>query len=410
MDNCNQLAIITKDLCLIIYGRDARTLPRLTPNTRVLRQFLSGAYKKADINHISAVYELTFKRLVDCGSPGVKRRQRRVLDTSGTYVRGEENLNGWQPRGDSLLFDHQWELEKMTRLELVERVRHILLVREKLSEKGSRNQHPLCGLTSSGSRMNLAALAAAAGGCSPATTPVMDEAVYQPWDMTQRERDLCLKCIGLIQTHIPSKPGPNAVKKASFGTQSTVDEWDVGSSAFSSPEVLSPDRSIHSNDWPQRGSITPDKDKEPSNLLDPNLKTVFVPEIEEIRLSPVISRKGTVLVSDERNCNLVKRWAVVRRPYLFIYLDEKDPIERLIINLANVHVEYSEDPDEFRTNKSFSISTKHRTITLQGSNERDCHDWLYAINPLLAGQIRSKTPRDGNELTFTDSSTNQCYM
>ena len=39
----------------------------------------------------------------------------RVLDTSNTYVRGEENLVGWRPRGDSLIFDHQWELEKITR-------------------------------------------------------------------------------------------------------------------------------------------------------------------------------------------------------------------------------------------------------------------------------------------------------
>jgi kinesin family protein 1 len=55
-----------------------------------------------------------------------------VLDTSSTYVRGEENLDGWRPRGDSLIFDHQWELEKLTRLEEVERVRHMLLLREKL--------------------------------------------------------------------------------------------------------------------------------------------------------------------------------------------------------------------------------------------------------------------------------------
>ena len=50
---------------------------------------------------------------------GVQRRQRRVLDTSSTYVRGEENLQGWRPRGDSLILDHQWELEKLTRLEMV---------------------------------------------------------------------------------------------------------------------------------------------------------------------------------------------------------------------------------------------------------------------------------------------------
>ncbi|XP_074605037.1 kinesin family member unc-104 isoform X3 [Brevipalpus obovatus] len=416
LDNCNQLGIITKDLCLIIYGRDARTLPSLRPDTKVIKHFLSGAYKNADCNHISAVYELTFKRSVDCGSPGVKRRQRKVLDTSCTYVRGEENLNGWQPRGDSLIFDHQWELEKIARLEFVERVRHILAVRDKLNNKEKNASQPLCGLSSSSSRMNLAALAAVGGGYSPATTPV-DEMVYQPWDMSQRERDLCLKYITLIQTHIPSKPGPNPVKKASFGTQSVGDESDFCSSAHSSPEILSPDRSTHSGEWSHRNSVTPDKDRDSAgHLLDPSLKTIFVPEIEEIRLSPVISRKGCIQIPDERTGKLEKRWAVVRRPYLFIYLNEKDPIERMIMNLASVQIEYPEDPDHFKTCKSFSIISRHRALTLHGSNEREVHDWLYAINPLLAGQIRSKTSTNTNttdceQANFvTDQNANQCYL
>lgn len=54
-----------------------------------------------------------------CLFAGAQRRQRRVLDTSTTYVRGEENLGNWRPRGDSLLFEHQWELEKLTRLQQV---------------------------------------------------------------------------------------------------------------------------------------------------------------------------------------------------------------------------------------------------------------------------------------------------
>lgn len=52
------------------------------------------------------------------------------MDTSNTYVRGEENIVGWRPRGDSLIFDHQWELEKLTTLEQVEFVKHILILRE----------------------------------------------------------------------------------------------------------------------------------------------------------------------------------------------------------------------------------------------------------------------------------------
>lgn len=73
----------------------------------------------------------------------MQRRQRRVLDTSSTYVRGEENLHGWRPRGDSLIFDHQWELEKLTRLEEVARVRHTLLLRERLGLDRSGNYNKM---------------------------------------------------------------------------------------------------------------------------------------------------------------------------------------------------------------------------------------------------------------------------
>lgn len=59
-------------------------------------------------------------------TPGMQRRRRRVLDTSVAYVRGEENLAGWRPRSDSLILDHQWELEKLSLLQDVRRAHHLL--------------------------------------------------------------------------------------------------------------------------------------------------------------------------------------------------------------------------------------------------------------------------------------------
>ncbi len=35
-------------------------------------------------------------------------------------------------QGDNLIFEHQWELEKLQRLEDTEKTRHFLLLREKL--------------------------------------------------------------------------------------------------------------------------------------------------------------------------------------------------------------------------------------------------------------------------------------
>jgi hypothetical protein len=55
-------------------------------------------------------------------------------------VRGEENLSGWRPRGDSLLWEHQWSLERMMRLEAVTRTTHMLLLREKLG----LDSNPFC--------------------------------------------------------------------------------------------------------------------------------------------------------------------------------------------------------------------------------------------------------------------------
>lgn len=44
---------------------------------------------------------------------------------------------------------------------------------------------------------------------------------------------------------------------------------------------------------------------------------------------------------------------------------------------------------------TFSVVTKHRGYLLQTLGDKEVYDWLYAINPLLAGQIRSKLARKG---------------
>src|SRR5699024_8510532 len=88
-----------------------------------------------------AIFELVLRPSLEAGSPGVQRRQRRVLDTSTMYVRGQENLGGWQPRGDSLIFDHQWELEKLARLQSVELTRHRLLTKAAMARKAEVNEY-----------------------------------------------------------------------------------------------------------------------------------------------------------------------------------------------------------------------------------------------------------------------------
>lgn len=95
-----------------------------------------------------------------------------------------------------------------------------------------------------------------------------------------------------------------------------------------------------------------------------------------------------------------KRWVAVRRPYVLIFREEKDPVERALINLATAQVEYSEDQLAMvKVPNTFSVVTKHRGYLLQTLGDKEVYDWLYAINPLLAGQIRSKLARKGPAAT-----------
>lgn len=46
---------------------------------------------------------------------------------------------------------------------------------------------------------------------------------------------------------------------------------------------------------------------------------------------------------EPRSNSWVKHFVVVRRPYVFIYNNDKDPVERGVLNLSTAQVEYSED-------------------------------------------------------------------
>ncbi|XP_015110984.1 kinesin-like protein unc-104 isoform X3 [Diachasma alloeum] len=399
LENCGRPAIITKDLSMIIYGRDARVGPRS------LKHLFSGSYRNQEANRLSGVYELVLRRSSEAG---VQRRQRRVLDTSSTYVRGEENLHGWRPRGDSLIFDHQWELEKLTRLEEVEKIRHTLLLREKLGI----DKVALCNKTShdfTKSEKEVCNMVAKATN-EPHASPVKlkksaSKDVYEPWEMTDHEKELATKYVKLIQGRIPSKepivlsdvsPGDDTITDMSTSMMSSV----VSSS---SQELSSPERArlqelqesmMAGESASQSSSLAPAPLGSTSPLKESLV--LYVPEVEEIRISPVIARKGYLNVLEHKTNGWKKRWVAVRRPYVFIFREEKDPVERALINLATAQVEYSEDQLAMvKVPNTFSVVTKHRGYLLQTLGDKEVYDWLYAINPLLAGQIRSKLARKG---------------
>ncbi|XP_017346764.2 kinesin-like protein KIF1A isoform X5 [Ictalurus punctatus] len=385
MENCNQPTVITKDFCMVFYSRDAKL-----PASRSIRNlFSTGALRPLEGNRVTGVYELSLCHLADVGSPGMQRRRRRVLDTSVAYVRGEENLAGWRPRSDSLILDHQWELEKLSLLQEVEKTRHYLLLREKLEASVLLSQESLCSKD----------LMESPKSPSPnlAGSPILD-------GTNERQRELAAKCLRLLM-HTFDRQYSQVSCSASESKLSEMSASllrDTSSSALSSltPSTTCPslvDGHYGNLDLngaeTHSGASSPDLDPFSPEERKPRNCT-FVPNIQEIRVSPIVSKKGYLHFLEPHTSGWVKRYVVVRRPYVYLYRSERDSVERAVINLSSAQVEYSEEQHGLlRTPNAFAVVTEHRGILLQASSDKEMHDWLYAFNPLLAGTIRSKLSR-----------------
>uniref|UniRef100_A0A8C3FYE1 plus-end-directed kinesin ATPase n=1 Tax=Cyclopterus lumpus TaxID=8103 RepID=A0A8C3FYE1_CYCLU len=379
MENCTQPAIITKDICMVFYSRDTK----LSATRSIRNLFGTGSLRAADGNRVTGVYEVSLCNLADAGSPGMQRRRRRVLDTSVAYVRGEENLAGWRPRSDSLILDHQWELEKLSLLQDVRRLA-VSCVTEELSES--------------------------------LQPPEVEQEVSSSSEITtERQRELAAKCLRLL-THSFNREYSHVCVSAS---ESKISEMSVtmlrDSVSISALNTITPSSTCPSlvegcygdaelrPPMPRSRAVSPSPDAQQdpeakksingASETKPRIRRFF-PDIQEIRVSPIVSKKGYLHFLEPHTNGWVKRYVVVRRPYVYIYNAERDSVERAILNLSSAQVEYSEDQQAMlKTPYTFAVCTEHRGILLQATNDKEMHDWLYAFNPLLAGTIRSKLSR-----------------
>uniref|UniRef100_A0A667WZ89 plus-end-directed kinesin ATPase n=1 Tax=Myripristis murdjan TaxID=586833 RepID=A0A667WZ89_9TELE len=415
-------------------------LNRVTPYGEKIYMTLSAYLEVSDrsiylttassLNRVTGIYELSLCKMSDTGSPGMQRRRRKILDTSVAYVRGEENLAGWRPRGDSLILEHQWELEKMEQLHEVEKTRHLLLLREKLGEAAPVGTAPTAkSLSESLSpSMSSGTLSTSTSISSQISSTTFESAItpsessgYDSADiesLVDREKELATKCLRLLTHTFNSEYNQvcNSISDCKLSDISPMGR-DPSVTSFSSA-TLTPSSTCPSLSDSRCGSLdqkTPENSSRASSPscsdyenfpMVPTLETSYlaragkneflnlVPDIEEMRPGSVVSKKGFLSFMEPRSNSWVKHFVVVRRPYVFIYNSDKDPVERGVLNLSTAQVEYSEDQQAMlKTPNTFAVCTKHRGILLQANNDKDMNDWLYAFNPLLAGTIRSKLAR-----------------
>ncbi|KAG8135832.1 hypothetical protein E2320_008804 [Naja naja] len=366
---------------------EARQDAKLPASRSIRNLFGSGSLRASE----------SLCRVADAGSPGMQRRRRRVLDTSVAYVRGEENLAGWRPRSDSLILDHQWELEKLS------------LLQEKLETTQRLGLDSLSSSSSEDSDSRSTSYVS-----SPISADGTPEGRPLPLDIpSERQKELAVKCLRLLthtfnreysHSHVcvsasESKlsemsvtllrdPSMSGLGSATLTPSSTCPSLIEGHYTATEARTLQLPSRVESPEI----ELTIEGEKKKSPVCGPEddkeIQRLLVPDIQEIRVSPIVSRKGYLHFLEPHTNGWVKRYVVVRRPYVYIYNSDKDSVERAVLNLSSAQVEYSEDQQAMlKTPNTFAVCTEHRGILLQASNDKDMHDWLYAFNPLLAGSI-----------------------
>jgi len=113
-------------------------------------------------------------------------------------------------QGDSLIFEHQWQLEKLQRLTECERTRHWMSLRERLGFEMNPNASfsseralPNVGMSldkSEKDACNLAMARGRAAAAAAAAAAAVDP--YAPWDMTPREKEVAEKYLRLMTYHV----------------------------------------------------------------------------------------------------------------------------------------------------------------------------------------------------------------
>lgn len=438
LHGCSQPAIITKDYAVMIVERDSRASKLLNSSAvSGLKSFFSGTPVRSDrCNHMSSIFELALYRAVDYSSPRHNPARKLPTVSQSTYnIHAQSikpsftsanlveldrklshqatfpNLKQIPPNShldpidtsymrydpQSLIEEHQWNLEKIYRLSEVEKIRHVLTVQEaKVSNLEGRvnsrfgHRGPRSNLSHSNSLFNLIAQTMSrSSSCASinSITTTNERRTSNPWFLTMDERNTCLRFVKLMRYHISVRSNP-----WNPDNTDTRDEEQVEKTDSSSPDACTPPAHNLDESWwlkSQKLNGGEESNNHNNTSLSSFAKCLLVPELEEVRLSPVVSKRGYLNYMEDREQKWFKRWLVVVRPYLIVFSNSREQVERDIINLATSQIELPEN-DDLNIGFVFTLTTKHRVYLMHSDSEKELHEWIYALNPLLAGQIKSK--------------------
>ncbi|RCH85478.1 kinesin-like protein Klp8 [Rhizopus azygosporus] len=105
-------------------------------------------------------------------------------------------------------------------------------------------------------------------------------------------------------------------------------------------------------------------------------------EVEFVNQPANVSKKGYLLYQQDAAKDLwIKRWFVIRRPYIYIYANDTESDEQGVINVASVRIDYNEALEKMiqRTNV-FAVYTNNNAYTLQAGARQEMIQWIQMID------------------------------
>ncbi|CAG8500612.1 8584_t:CDS:10 [Ambispora gerdemannii] len=294
-EKCVEPICFSMDIAVQIQGREARPPSKLI---QLLNQ--SKVLGKS-----SGLFSVTLK-------PPMTRKISELwrLNTASKYVRGEELLGDWKPRGISLLKDFKKINEHIRKREAVEFTKQVLHLRDGCQ---SSNGKYVFGTSNSN-------------------------------ELAKKACDLWLKKWGtpkeIVITQEPPLSGPYS-------------DAEINRCANAPTKLVAQVRMVGKTD-----TITKKGYLHSPDLYSPDS---YSPENTHVAW--------------------VKRWYVLRRPYLFIYESQKETEEQGVVNLTSVRVNYQKDVEKMLERQFvFTIFTNNNSYVLQASSKQDMVDWISKID------------------------------
>ncbi|RCH93343.1 kinesin-like protein Klp8 [Rhizopus azygosporus] len=306
-DKCVSPLQFELDFAVQIQGRDMG----------IFRQLWSPAPAKQ-------VYKASAKYVVHL-KPQMTRQVRELwrLNTANKYVRGEEFIGSWKPRGVSLITEYREARRKMEYREHVAAFRHALLLAGHPQAKEIRR------------------------GQLGIEEEKKEEKVMDSKELLEKVIQLWTRKFG-TQEEIIFNQDPPSVGSMTPSTSSQ------------SIRHSSSNQSI--NEYHQK-----------------NVK--LIADIQQLYPSDTVTKKGYLLHPRNVDEEWQKYWFVLRRPYIIIYQDNTETEELGVLHLTSARVDYKSEIEKMLQRKNmFAIYTSNNAYLLEALDFDDMKDWISKID------------------------------